>query len=457
MTFSSCAPRSILLAGVFLGAFTIAAAAQQPAAPSDNSASEAAPAAAPAAATPAPAATAAPAAAAPAAAPAKVVEAAPALPPGSPLIGRPGGEAAAKLAPVNGPPIATAADKLPISQLKVPAGFNVEVYAAGMGNARSLAQSDKGTVFVGSRTLDKVYAIVDKDGKRSVKVIASGLYRPNGVAFHNGTLYIAELSKIDKIDNIEQVLDNPPKPTTIYDDLPKDEAHGWKFISIGPDNKLYVPVGQPGNDVLHDSAHGQIRRINLDGTGAEVVALGVRNSVGFDWNPETKQMYFTDNGRDWMSEDVPQDELNRVTKVGEDFGAPYCYQGNIPDSEFGWGHSCSDYTPPVGLLGPHTASLGMRFYTGSMFPKEYKDTIFVAQHGSWNRTNKAGGDVAVVRLNKDGTVKSVEPFLTGFIQNNKYVGRPVDVMQLKDGSLLVSDDWNGAVYRVTYGKKVAGK
>ena len=191
----------------------------------------------------------------------------------------------------------------------------------------------------------------------------------------------------------------------IYDNLPKDEAHGWKFIAIGPDNKLYVPVGQPGNNVLHDDAHGQIRRINLDGTGAEVVALGVRNSVGFDWNPENKQLYFTDNGRDWLSEDVPQDELNRVTKVGEDFGAPYCYQGNIPDPEFGWGHSCSEFTPPVGLMGPHAASLGMRFYTGNMFPKSYKNAIIVARHGSWNRSNKSGGDVVVVKLNKDGTVE----------------------------------------------------
>ena len=248
------------------------------------------------------------------------------------MIGRPDNEAAAKLAPVAGPPIATAADKLPTAKLKVPAGFNVEVYAAGMANARSLALGDKGTVFVGSRLVDKVYAIENKDGKRSVKVLASGLYRPNGVAFHNGTLYIAELSQVSKIDKVEDVLDNPPKPTVIYDKLPKDEAHGWKFIAIGPDNKLYVPVGQPGNNVLHDDAHGQIRRINLDGTGAEVVAYGVRNSVGFDWNPETKQMYFTDNGRDWLSESVPEDELNRVTKVGEDFGAPYCYQGNIVGS-----------------------------------------------------------------------------------------------------------------------------
>src|ERR1700739_3831024 len=409
MTIYSSAPRSLLLAGAFLGAMTLGAAAQQPASP-------------------------------PAAAPA----AAPALPPGSPLIGRPDGEAAAKLAPVASPPIAAAPDKLPLAKLKVPAGFNIEVYAAGMANARSLAEGDKGTVFVGSRTVDKGYAIVNKDGKRSVKIVASGLYRPNGVAFKDGTLYIAELSKISKIDKVEDNLDNPPKPTMIYDNLPKDEAHGWKFIAIGPDNKLYVPVGQPGNNVLHDKDHGQIRRINLDGTGAEVVALGVRNSVGFDWNPETKQMYFTDNGRDWMSEDVPQDELNRVTKVGEDFGAPYCYHGNIPDPEFVWGHPCSEFPPPVGLMGPHAAALGMRFYTGGMFPKSFRNQIIIARHGSWNRTNKFGGDVVVAHLNKDGTVRNIEPIVTGFLQDNKYVGRPVDVMQMKDGSMLISDAWKGA-------------
>jgi glucose/arabinose dehydrogenase len=418
-------PRSLWLAGAFIGAFTLGAAAQQPASP--------------------------PAAEAPAAAPA--------LPPGSPLLGRPtGNEAAAKLAPVAPPPIPAAVDKLPTAKLKLPPGFNIEVYAAGMANARSLAEGDKGTVFVGSRLVDKVYAIANKDGKRTVKVLASGLYRPNGVAFKNGTLYIAELSKVSKIDKVEDVIDDPPKPTVIYDQLPKDEAHGWKFIAIGPDNKLYVPVGQPGNNVLHDDAHGQIRRINLDGSGAEVVALGVRNSVGFDWHPETKQLYFTDNGRDWMSEDVPEDELNRVTKVGEDFGAPYCYQGNLPDPEFGWGHSCSEFTAPVGLMGPHSASLGMRFYTGNMFPKSYKNAIIVARHGSWNRSKKFGGDVVVVKLNKDGTVKSTEPLITGFLENNSYIGRPVDVMQMKDGSLLVSDDWNGAVYRITYGKpKVASQ
>jgi glucose/arabinose dehydrogenase len=461
--------RQALLAGTFIGALTVGALAQQPASPSNNMAAPAAAPMAPAAAPMAPAAAPMAPAAAPMtpaaapAAPATVAQApapaaAPALPPGSPMIGRPDGEAAAKLAPVAAPPLAAAADKLPTAKLKLPPGFNIEVYAAGMANARSLAEGDKGTVFVGSRLVDKVYGIVNKDGKRSVKIVASGLYRPNGVAFKNGTLYIAELSKVSKIDKVEDNLDNPPKPTMIYDKLPKDEAHGWKFIAIGPDNKLYVPVGQPGNNVLHDDAHGQIRRMNLDGTGAEVYALGVRNTVGFDWNPENKQMYFTDNGRDWMSEDVPEDELNRVTKAGEDFGAPYCYQGNISDPEFGWGHSCSEFTAPVGLMGPHSASLGMRFYTGNMFPKSYKNAIIVARHGSWNRSKKFGGDVVVVHLNKDGTVKSMEPFITGFLENNNYVGRPVDVMQMKDGSLLVSDDWNGAVYRVTYGKpKVAAQ
>jgi glucose/arabinose dehydrogenase len=380
------------------------------------------------------------------------------LPPGSPLIGRPDNNpAAAKLAPVPSPPLATAADKVPVDKLKAPAGFNIEIYASGMPNARSMALSDKGTVFVGSRLQDKVYAIVNKDGKREVKVLVSGLYRPNGVAFKNGTLYIAELSQISKIDNVEDQIDKNPKPVVIYNDLPKDEAHGWKFLAIGPDNKLYFEVGQPGNNVLHDSAHGQLRRMNLDGTGAEVIAVGIRNTVGFDWNPKTKDLYFTDNGRDWLSEDLPNDELNRITKIGQDFGEPYCHQGNIPDIEFGWGHSCSEFVPPVALLGPHAAALGMRFYTGTMFPADYRGNIFIARHGSWNKTKKFGGDIALARLNPDGTVRSVEPFITGFLQaDNNYIARPVDVMNMPDGSLLISDDWNGAVYRLTYGQKHAG-
>ncbi len=430
MTEHSTCRRGLLLAGTIAGAIAFAASAMaQAPAP-----------AGPTAANP-------PAASPPAASP-------PALPPGSPLIGRPESAEAQKLAPVAAPPIAASADKIPgvIAKLKLPKGFNIEIYASGMANARSLRQGDKGTVFVGSRLVDKVYAITDKNGKREARPFLTGLYRPNGLAIHNGTLYVAELSKISKVENVEDNLDNP-KLVSVYDDLPKDEAHGWKFIAVGPDNKLYVPVGQPGNNVMPSDRHAQIRRMNLDGSGVEVVARGVRNTVGFDWHPVSKEMYFTDNGRDWLSEDLPEDELNRLTKVGQHFGSPYCYQGDFPDPEFGWGHSCSEFVPPVAKMGPHSASLGMRFYTGKMFPKEYQNVIFVARHGSWNKSKKIGGDIVAVTLNKDGSVKSVVPFITGFLQDNSYIGRPVDVMVAKDGALLISDDWNGAVYRVSYGAK----
>ena len=381
------------------------------------------------------------------------------LPPGSPLVGRPNTESAQKLAPVAPPPIPTAADKLPVNKLTLPQGFKLELYASGLGNARMMRQGEKGTVFVSTRLLDKVYAIVDQDGKRELKTVASGLHRPNGIAIHNGTLYIAELSQISKIDNVEDNLDNPPKPIVIYDDLPKDEAHGWKFLTIGPDNKLYFNVGAPCNICMPDDKHGQIRRINLDGSGMEVIARGVRQIVGMDFSPLTKQLYFTENSRDWLSEDIPEDKLNRLANPGKDnFGFPYCHQGNIADQEFGWGHSCDEFTKPVALLGPHAAALGMRFYTGSMFPAEYRNAIIIARHGSWNRTKKFGGDVVVANLKEDGTVKSIEPLITGFIENNNYIGRPADVLVLKDGSLLVSDDFNGAVYRVTYSDApVAGR
>jgi glucose/arabinose dehydrogenase len=419
MIQSATARRGVLLAGTIAGLFLAAPVfAQTPPAP----------------------------AAAPAAAPAP-------LPPGSPLIGRPeGSEAAAKLAPVASPPLPAAADKLPTAQLKLPPGFNVEVYSSGIANARSLRIGDNGTVFVGTRFGNKVTAIVKKDGKTENKTIAEGLYRPNGLAIHKGTLYIAELSQISKIENVEANLDKVNKPTVIYTDLPKDEAHGWKFIGIGPDEKLYVPVGQPGNNVLPDKDHAQIRRIDLDGKNRVDVALGVRNTVGFDWNPVNKQLYFSDNGRDWASEDVPEDELNRITKTGEHFGSPFCYQGNFVDPEHGWGRSCSEFTKPIALTGPHSAGLGLRFNTGSMFPAKYKNAIFLARHGSWNRTKKFGGDVIVYFLNKDGTVKSSEVFISGFLVDNKYLGRPVDVEFMKDGSMLLSDDWNGAVYRISYGK-----
>jgi len=376
--------------------------------------------------------------------------------PGRPDI--PNAEVAKQLRNVAPLPLGAPEDKLPVSQLKLPKGFKVEVYASGIPNARSLRLGDKGTVFVSNRVLDKVYAVIDKNGKRETKVIASGLDRPNGLAFHNGTLYIAEGTKISKLEKIEDNLDNPPKPLVIYSDFLNHQSHGWKFMALGPDNKLYVNVGSPCNICEPPATNGQIRRINLDGSSADVAARGVRNSVGFDWHPVTKELYFTDNGRDWLSEDLPEDELNRVTKAGQHFGFPYCHQGNFTDREMGWGRSCDEFEKPVALLGPHSAALGMRFYTGKMFPSQYQNAIFIARHGSWNRTKKIGGDVIVVKLNKDGSVKSQEPFLTGFLQNNEYSGRPVDVQVLKDGSLLVSDDHAGAVYRVTYGStKVAAR
>jgi glucose/arabinose dehydrogenase len=392
---------------------------------------------------------------APAAAPPAAGAAAAPLPPGSPLIGRPNTEAAMKLAPVAPPPIPANAEKLATvpGKLKLQKGFNIELYAGQVPNARSMRQGDKGTVFVGSRLQDKVHYIVEKDGKREVKVLVSGLYRPNGLAYKDGTLYIGELSKISKIEKVEDNLDKSPKPTAIYEDLPKDEAHGWKFIGIGPDNKLYIPVGQPCNNCLPPDTHAQIRRINLDGSGMEVIAKGVRNTVGFDWHPVSKELYFTDNSRDWASEDLPEDELNRVSKVGQHFGSPFCYQGDFPDPEFGWGRSCSEFEKPVLKTGPHSASLGMRFYTGDKFPAKYKNAIFMARHGSWNRSQKFGGDILAVFLNKDGSVKGTEVFISGFLENNSYIGRPVDVLFLKDGTMLISDDFNGAVWRVSYGSQ----
>jgi glucose/arabinose dehydrogenase len=369
----------------------------------------------------------------------------------------PNAEVAKTLRGVPAPPFPTPAEKLQIGQLKMPKGFKLEVYISGIANARSLRIGDKGTVFVSNRQLDKVYAVVDRNGKRDAKVIASGLDRPNGLAFHNGTLYIGEGTKISKLEKIEDSLDNPGKPVVIYSDLPNHQSHGWKFIAIGPDNKLYINVGAPCNICEPPAENAQIRRINLDGSGAEVFARGVRNSVGFDWHPITKDLYFTDNGRDWLSEDLPEDELNRVTKVGQHFGFPYCHQGNFTDREMGWGRSCDEFTPPVALLGPHSAALGMRFYTGNMFPREYRNALFIARHGSWNRTRKIGGDIVVAKLNVDGTIKSVQPFITGFLNNNEYWGRPVDVHVMKDGSMLISDDFAGAIYRVTYSPQLAGR
>ena len=339
--------------------------------------------------------------------------------------GRPKAAATSKLAPVPPFPIPTPADKLPISKIKLPPGFKAEVWASNILDARGMRQGDKGTVFVSSLFVaGKVYAVVDKGGKREVKVIADQLLLPNGIEYHKGSLFVATPKDITRYDNIEDKLDNPPKPVMVYDKLPGEIPHGWKFIKIGPDGKLYVPVGAPCNICEPGDKHAQIRRMNLDGSGEEVIARGVRNTVGFDWDPKTGTLWFGDNQRDWFSEDLPNDELNHMSaRAGQHFGFPYCHQGDIADPELGWGKSCDSYVKPAALLGPAYRALGMRFYTGKMFPAKYQGAIFLARHGAWNRTNKNGADVVVAWPDGKGGVR-MEPFLTGLVENNAYLGRP---------------------------------
>jgi glucose/arabinose dehydrogenase len=362
-------------------------------------------------------------------------------------------ETAMKMAPVPAFPIPTPADKLPINHIKLPKGFKAEVWASGILDARALRQGDKGTVFVSSLFVaGKIYAVVDKGGKREVKTIAEKLFLPSGLEYYKGALYVATPKDITRYDDIENHLDNPPKPVMVYDKLPGDVPHGWKYLRVGPDGKLYYPVGAPCNICMPDEHHAQLQRINLDGSGMEVVAHGVRSVVGFDFDPRTRNLWFTENQRDWLSEDIPNDKLNYLAKTGEHFGFPYCDGGDISDPEFGWGHSCDEFTKPAAQLGAHTAPLGMKFYTGKMFPKKYHDAIFIARHGPWNRTKKYAADIVVAFVDTKGHVKKVEPFLTGLVdsKSNAYLGRPVDILQLKDGSLLISDDHNGAIYRITY-------
>lgn len=344
--------------------------------------------------------------------------------------------------------------KYKLDKIQLPEGFTISVYAE-VPDARSICVSSSGTVFAGTRN-DKVFAIPDKnnDGKAdSVYQIASGLRSASGVAFRDGSLYIGASSTIYKMENIESHLSDPPKPSIVYDQFPSDAHHGLRYISFGPDNKLYVGVGAPCNVCLPSKPYyGSICRINPDGTGFEIFASGVRNTVGFDWNPDTKEMWFTDNGRDNMGDNIPNDELNKAAKQGMNFGFPYCHQGNIPDPEFGKQKNCSDFTPPVKLLGAHVASLGMAFNKDNKFPPEYKNAIFIAEHGSWNRSIPIGYRVAVVKMDANGNPMEPVPFAYGWLQNEKEVnGRPVDVAFLKDGSLLVSDDYNGVIYKISFG------
>jgi glucose/arabinose dehydrogenase len=351
-------------------------------------------------------------------------------------------------------PALARAESVPLpDRLRLPPGFSAKVLVKVPG-ARSMALGDKGTLFVATqRGKGDVYAVREPFGTDPrVVTVATGLTMPNGVAFRDGHLYIGEPQRILRIQRVEERLDDPPAPEVVIADLPyKGRAHSWKYLGFGPDGKLYVPVGAPCN-VCNEPGFGVILRMNADGTDREVFARGIRNSVGFTWHPKTREMWFTDNGRDMLGDDVPPCELNRAAKPGLDFGYPYCHGGSIPDPEFGGLGRCEDAVAPVQALGPHVAPLGLRFYTGKMFPAEYRDQVFIAEHGSWNRSEEAGKTgyrVTLVRL-KDGKAVKYETFMDGFLDGDVALGRPVDVMVAPDGALLVSDDMAGAIYRVAY-------
>lgn len=355
------------------------------------------------------------------------------------------------LATAIGASIAVAAP--PVEKLRLPTGFAIEVFAEGVRDARSLALGDKGTIFVGTRARGHVYALVDADGdgkSERMLTIAKGLNSPNGVAFRNGSLYVAEINRILRFDAIEDHLDNPPAPVQVSDAFPSDRHHGWKFIAFGPDGKLYVPVGAPCNVCEpNPDQYAVIMRMDADGKNLETFARGIRNSVGFDWHPQDGTLWFNDHGRDWMGDDMPSDELNHAPTAGMHFGFPYCHQGDAPDPEYGKKHKCAEFTPPVLKQGGHVAPDGLRFYTGDMFPAQFRNRIFIAQHGSWNRSKPNGYRVVSVAL-EDGKVTNYDSFVEGWLENDSAWGRPVDILVMRDGSLLVSDDHNGVIYRITY-------
>jgi glucose/arabinose dehydrogenase len=348
---------------------------------------------------------------------------------------------------------AAAAD-LPLDRIQLPPGFAIELWARADG-AREMAlgrvDANGGTVFVGSRA-GRVHAVrFDAQAKAaSAVVVASGLQSPIGVAYRDGSLYVSAVSRILRIDNVERSLEQPPTPVVVTDKLTPDTHHGGKFLAFGPDGKLYVPTGAPCNVCEPDAKrYAQIARMNPDGSGLEIFAQGIRNSVGFDWDPRTRELWFTDNGRDMLGDDSPPDELNHAPRAGMNFGYPYCHAGDLRDPEFGSKRRCDEFTPPAQKLGPHVASLGMRFYSGSMFPPEYRNQIFIAEHGSWNRSKKIGYRISMVRV-KDNQAVGYETFASGWLQGESAWGRPTDVLTLPDGSLLVADDHAGAIYRITY-------
>ena len=345
------------------------------------------------------------------------------------------------------------AGSLPLDTITLPPGFAITVYADNVPNARGMALGQNGTLFVGSKGKGNVYAVIDQDGDQradEVFTIASGLNMPMGVAYRNGSLFVSAVDRILRFDKVEQRLKNPPTPVTITDRFPNEAHHGGKFIAFGPDGKLYVPVGAPCNICEpHPDRYALIARMTPDGSGYEIVARGVRNSVGFDWDPTTHDLWFTDNGRDNLGDNQPPDELNHAPKAGLHFGYPYCHGGTIPDPEYGDKRACREFTEPAITLGPHVASLGMRFYTGTMFPLKYQRQIFIAEHGSWNRSEKIGYRITLVSRDEQGQLR-YSVFADGWLQGQKAWGRPADVLVMPDGALLVSDDSAGVIYRISY-------
>ncbi len=339
-----------------------------------------------------------------------------------------------------------------LEKINLPSGFSISTYAEGVPNARSMALSPDQTLYVATRRAGNVYAVRDDDGDNRadrVFTIASGLTMPNGVEFREGALYVAEVNRVLRYDGIEGKLENPPSPVVLNDTLPTETHHGWKYLRFGPYGKLYFNIGAPCNICEPGDPYGSIVRMNPDGTGLEVFARGVRNSVGFDWHPESGDLWFTDNGRDNLGDDVPPDELNRASEAGMHFGYPYCHGQDIADPEFGRSGLCAEYQPAAQNLGPHVAAIGMTFYTGDMFPDEYRNQIFIAEHGSWNRSVPIGYRLTLVRL-EGNKVVSYQPFAEGWLEGDEDWGRPADVLEMPDGSLLLSDDTVGAIYRITY-------
>lgn len=341
--------------------------------------------------------------------------------------------------------------QLRLDQINLPEGFRIDIFSDDVRGARSMALGDNGTVFVGTRSTGVVYALADINGDNIAEsryIIARDLNSPNGVAFHDGSLYVAEIHRIIRYDNIEARLDNPPRPVVVYDDFPRDGHHGWKYLRIGADEMLYTPVGVPCDICTTNDPYGAIHRLNLDGSGIEVVARGIRNTVGFDWHPETGELWFTDNGNDAMGDTFPPDELNHVTEIGDHFGFPFCLGGYYNETRYG-ARDCSEFVPPAQLLTAHVAALGMRFYTGEMFPEAYLEYVFIAEHGSRSRSEKVGYRVTMVRV-IDGFAISYDTFADGWLQDGQEWGRPVDIMIMPDGAMLVSDDFAGAIYRISY-------